>query len=311
MGPAQYSYRMGDGSLPRYSHIIQAFNRAIWTMQYAKLQELKAFLEFKMLGGIGWMANVHGRSRAEAEPAGDAPLIAVIPVRGILSHRTIMVEDTSEPAGTSMVEFLGSFRSAMNNPNVSQIILDIDSPGGVVDGIPEAASEVFNARGTKPIVAVANTMAASAAYWIASQADEIVVTPSGEVGSIGVFTEHIDLTQQSEMMGERHTLISAGRYKVEGNPFEPLDDGARSAIQEKIDDVYTMFVNDVARGRGVKSSEVRNGFGEGRTVLAGKARAEGLADRVDTLGGTIARLQQKNAKRAKRNAVTGFEFTFI
>jgi signal peptide peptidase SppA len=135
-----------------------------------------------------------------------------------------------------------------------------------------------------------DTLAASAAYWIASQADEIVVTPSGDVGSIGVLVMHDDVSKAEEMAGFKTTVISAGKYKAEGHPFEPLSDEARGELQKLVDDVYAMFVADVAQGRGTTAEAVRSGYGQGRLQLANDAVASGLADRVDTIDSTLEQL---------------------
>jgi capsid assembly protease len=196
--------------------------------------------------------------------------------------------------------FRASLREAMSDDEVGAIIIDVDSPGGVVDHIPEAAAEMraLKARHNKPVVAVANTLTASAAYWIASQADEVVATPSAAVGSIGVYATHRDMSGAMKLMGVETTLISAGKYKTEGNPWEPLSDEARAHIQEDVDDFYAMFVADVARGRSapgksVKAADVKNGYGEGLVLNAKRALAANLIDRVETIGETAARLSSR------------------
>lgn len=216
--------------------------------------------------------------------------VAVLPLFGVVSHRIHQVQDISGPGGTSTEGFARRFRQAVNDPGIESIVIDVDSPGGSVFGVPELADEIFEARSKKKIVAVANAYAASAAYWIASAAQELVVTPSGEVGSIGVWTAHQDFSKQLEMLGVNISLISAGKFKVEGNPYQPLGDEARAAIQTSVDDYYDAFVKAVARNRNVKASDVRGGFGQGRMVSAKDAIAEGMADRVATLDETIARL---------------------
>jgi signal peptide peptidase SppA len=169
-------------------------------------------------------------------------------------------------------------------------VLHVDSPGGSVAGLPEAADAIRHARGAKPIVAQVDTLAASAAYWLAAQADEIVVTPSSEVGSIGVFTAHFDFSKMLDTVGLKVTWIFAGRYKVEGNPAEPLQEDARVHLQSHVDHYYGMFVSAVAKGRGVGVEQVRKAWGEGRTVTAQDAVDRGMADSVGTLEETIRRV---------------------
>jgi signal peptide peptidase SppA len=159
-----------------------------------------------------------------------------------------------------------------------------------------------------PVTAIANTLAGSAAYWLASQADEVVVSPSGFVGSIGVFARHVDESAALAQEGLKVTLISAGDYKVEGNPYEPLSDEAQAAIQALVNETYDAFVNDVAAGRNVSAGDVLAGFGQGRMFSAQGAVAAGLADRVDTFASTVQGLlaapPSLGGQRAERAWVT-------
>jgi signal peptide peptidase SppA len=215
-------------------------------------------------------------------------IAAVIPAYGVISHRINLMSQMS--GGTSTEKLTAQFRSALADPSVKVIVFDIDSPGGGVEGIPELAQEIYQSRGKKKSIAVTNTLAASAAYWLAASCSEIVITPSGKVGSIGVFVAHEDLSAALEKEGVKISLISAGKYKTEGNPWEPLSDSARSELQQKVNAFYDMFVKSVAKGRGVSQADVREGFGQGRLVIASEAVKEGMADRIATLDDTIARV---------------------
>jgi signal peptide peptidase SppA len=233
----------------------------------------------------------------DGEPAAaDAPTspVAVLSLHGPIVPRASMFTKTS--GLSSVEEFQAGFRSALADEAVKAIMLDIDSPGGDASLIPELSAEILAARGQKPIVAMANTWAASAAYHIAAAADEIVVTPSGEVGSIGVWTAHKDVSAKEAQDGEKTTLVSAGKYKTERNPFEPLTDEAKSYMQDQVNETYATFLSDVAKGRGVPVSEVRSGYGEGRMVKAKKALEMGMVDRVATYDETLARLEKSAAK---------------
>lgn len=231
------------------------------------------------------VADVEAASRPRATAAG---AVAVISLMGPITQRASWL--TEAFGGTGLDRFSADVRRAAADPTVKAIVLNVDSPGGSVFGVAEAAAELREARKSKHVVAVANAQAASAAYWLASQADELVVTPSGQVGSIGVFTQHDDVSGALEAMGVRTTLISAGKFKVEGSPYAPLTDEARAALQASVDDYYVMFVGDVAAGRNRSRAEVRGGFGEGRMVGAEAAVAAGMADRVGTLDQVLARL---------------------
>jgi signal peptide peptidase SppA len=231
--------------------------------------------------------------------------VAVIPVVGTIMHRAGGMDDVSGIASTQRL--VRRVREAQTNPSIKAIVLDIDSPGGTVDGVAEAAAALR--EGTKPLVAVANTLAASAAYWLAAQADELVVTPSGEVGSIGVYSMHTDLSAALEAEGVKVTVARAGKYKAERNPFTALSDEAMSEMQAEVSDFYDLFVKDVAKGRGVAPSKVRNGYGEGRTVRAQAAVDAGMADKVATLEETVERLA--SGGRVKRRAMADVDVVIV
>ena len=229
---------------------------------------------------------------AAARAPSRAGSVAVLPIMGVMRQHGAqdIFEMIFGGGGVSTERTIAELRSLLGDESVGAIVLNIDSPGGEVYGTPELAEEVYKARGIKPIVAVANSQTFSAAYWVASQADEIVVTPSGEVGSIGVWTLHADFSEMDKSMGVKFTLISAGRLKTAANDYEPLDEEARDLLQKGVDEYYDMFVRAVARGRGVTPAQVRGGFGEGWIVGAKEAVSMKMADRVGTLRDTVARL---------------------
>lgn len=247
-------------------------------------------------------------ARGSHAEAPKPPSIAVVPVWGVISHRMAAMDDLSSPRGASAEQLTGQIRALANDPDISAIVLDVDSPGGSVFGVPELAEEIRAARAKKPIVAVANAMAASAAYWLASQATEFVVTPSGQVGSIGVYTLHEDLSESLKQEGIEISVVKAGKYKIEGNPFGPLDDEARAALQKEVDSYYGMFTKDVAKGRRVDVEAVRNGFAEGRMANAKDALAMGMVDRVATLDDVLADLVAGNLPKGSRADVLTIGF---
>jgi len=290
----------------KYTRIIEAVTSTPWAILPAKLAVIRDLIAFRAAGGKLTADEI--QARLEVEPIGAASGskragtngVAIIPITGTIMPRANLMSEYS--GGTSVQSLTKQLRAALNDPEVGSILLDIDSPGGQVSNVPELAAEILASRGDKPIVAVANTLAASAAYWLAASADEIVVSPSAEVGSIGVLAMHQDVSQALEREGVVVNFIHAGKYKVEGNPYQPLDDEARGAIQARVDDYYDMFINAVAKGRGVKASDVRGGFGEGRVVGAKEAVRLGMADRVATLDETIARLQNGRRRSSKTGA---------
>ncbi|RMG98272.1 MAG: S49 family peptidase [Chloroflexi bacterium] len=228
------------------------------------------------------------------EAAGDfggvtAGNVAVIRLRGVIVPRG---SQFMEQAGyiTSLQSFARVMRQAAGDASVGHIVIDVDSPGGQVSGVPEMAAIVREIAVEKPVTAVANHLMASAAYWIGSAASTLVATPSAQVGSIGVFATHLDYSAALAQKGIAVTLIAAGAHKTDGNPYEPLSDDARAAIQETVNTYYDQFVADVAAGRGVRVEDVRGGYGEGRVLTANAAMAAGMIDRIATLDDVMASL---------------------
>jgi signal peptide peptidase SppA len=187
---------------------------------------------------------------------------------------------------------------AVADPTIGAIILDVDSPGGSVAGVTELSSKIFNARGKKPIIAISNSLMASAAFWIASAADEIVVTPSADIGSVGVIGVHTDTSEADEKAGIKTTFVTAGKFKGEG--AMPLTDEGLSAMQERVNEFHDMFVTDLARNRGVSENKVRNDFGQGRVMGASAAIANKLADRIGTFEQVVEDIQKPSKRRNTR-----------
>lgn len=283
--------------------VLRAFSESVWLIEPRKAEQIIAALEMRA-GNPAAFADLEPPERlAEAERA-EGGAVAVLRMHGTILPRAGMMGAMS--GGVSLEAFRRNFRQVADDPSVRAIVLDIDSPGGQVDLVPETAALVRAARrADRPIVAVANTLMASAAYWIGAAADEIVVSPSGVVGSIGVLTMHKDVSRRAEAEGIAVTYVFAGPRKVEGNPFQPLDDEARAALQADVDTLYGMFVADVAKARGVPKNVVRadpvkaeRHFGGGRTLNAEAAVAMGMADRVGTFEDTLARAAGRKSRRA-------------
>lgn len=231
--------------------------------------------------------------------------IAVVPLYGTVMQRASMMEMCG--GGTSVQTFTSAFREALADDTVSQILIDIDSPGGSVYGVQELAAEIYSARSSKPVVALANSLAASAAYWIGCSASEFYCTPGGEVGSIGVWQAHEDWSAAMAEAGVKTTLISAGKFKTEGNPYEPLGDEAKAFMKSRVDDYYAAFTKGVAKGRAVPIESVRNGMGQGRVLGADAALSEKMIDGVMTFDDLVKRMQRNS--KASRSALRAAQNT--
>lgn len=289
----------------RYPAIAAAFYNTPHAITVEKLAEVQAFLEGKFRGVESAGPRVNAGPRDGVQMVGRT---AVVPVMGVLGQRMNIMSEYS--GGTSTEQIGQTIDSLAADAHVKNIVLNVDSPGGSVFGIQELSDKIQSARRSKRIVAVANSMMASAAYWLGSQASEIVVTPGGQVGSVGVIAAHTDQSKFEENMGLKTTVITAGKYKAELDPSQPLSEDAKAAVQDAVDKYYSMFIKAVASGRGFAASKVDSDFGQGRMKLAADAVDAGMADRVDTLEGVLRKLTgEANAagqrERAAQMAAAG------
>ena len=235
---------------------------------------------------------------ATATPAG----IAVIPVHGTLVKRSLGMEAASGLA--SYGEIAAMLDSALDDPQVSGILLDIDSAGGEASGSFELARRVREVAAIKPVWAVANDAAYSAAYAIAASAQRLFVTETGGVGSIGVIALHVDQSIKDANDGYRFTAITAGAHKNDYSPHEPLSDSAKSELQSEVDRLYAIFTEHVAAMRGLKLDAVR--ATEAGLYFGGNAVAQGLADGVQSLDATLNQFHQfLNARNHPPSQVRG------
>ena len=226
----------------------------------------------------------------------DAAGIAVIPIHGTLVKRTLGLEPSSGLASYAGVGAM--LEAALADPRVGGILLDVDSPGGEASGSFDLARRVREASRVKPVWAVANDAAFSAAYAIACAAERLVVTETGGVGSIGVIALHVDQSERDETEGYHYTAITAGAHKNDFSPHEPLTDTARAELQGEVDRLYALFVAHVAAMREVPVAEVR--ATDAALFFGPHAVAAGLADAVGTLETTLAELSAHLQIRARQ-----------
>ncbi len=229
--------------------------------------------------------------------------VAVISAMGGLVHRTKLAADSSLLIGYN--DLAADVEDALGKSDVHAIALVMDSPGGEVAGAFELADRIYAARGRKPIVAVADGMAASAAYLAASAADEVVLTNTSYVGSIGVVMRHVDFSRALANDGITVSHIFAGEHKIDGNPYQPLPDAVRAALQADIEGLYQMFVQAVAKHRGMDEQAVRDTrAGVYRGVAAVAAR---LADRIGTIDAVVAELATRRNSAASSAAGLSYQ----
>ena len=222
-----------------------------------------------------WAARGKGRMAGE---------IAVIPVMGVLTQRGSWY-------GMSLESIRAVFREKMADPAVKAIVFEYDTPGGEVYGIEELSAEFRAAKGVKPTVGHFNPLSASAGYYLGAQHDVVMITPSGEGGSVGVYAMHADWSGYLDQAGISVTLVSAGEGKTAANMFEPLSEEAKSDMQLDVDRYYGMFVSAVAKGRkaaGITADKVRDEW-KAKVYGAKEAVAIGMADEVGTLDDALRR----------------------
>jgi capsid assembly protease len=216
--------------------------------------------------------------------------VAILPIHGVLEARGSMLGGM---LGMTSMERVGyAFDALVADEAVTGIVLDIASPGGMVYGTPELANKIYSARGTKPILAVANPMAASGAYWIGAAADRLIASPSADVGSVGVIMHRVDISGALEKEGVKETTIrsSGSPFKGEHNAANPMTDEELGNLQVRADRIYDQFTADLAKFRGVSQEHVIEHFGKGRTVDAQSAMKAGMVDRIDTFESTAIKL---------------------
>ncbi|EHV0233322.1 S49 family peptidase, partial [Salmonella enterica] len=181
--------------------------------------------------------------------------VAVIPVHGTLVQKLGSLRPYSGMTGYDGIRH--AYLSALADPDVKAICLDIDSPGGEVAGCFDLVDEIYQSRGVKPVHAILTECAYSAAYAIASAADRIVVPRTGGVGSVGVIVMHVDWSQKIKSDGLQVTIITYGDRKAETSPYIPLSDVARASLQDEVDAIGRLFVETVARNRGIADDVIR------------------------------------------------------
>lgn len=216
--------------------------------------------------------------------------VAMIPVMGpIMPYANLM----ADICGYTTLETLSSdLQVAADNPNVSQILMIMDSPGGATVQLSDVAGQI--AALDKPVTVFVTGTAASAAYWLASQADEIVMDSLALAGSIGVVCSTSTQVGPDANGRKSVDIVSSN---APNKRLDPASDDGQAQIRAVLDDMEAIFMADVARGRKTTVANVQQNFGQGGMKSAKSAVSSGMADGIGTLSGTVARLgAQKTPK---------------
>lgn len=202
--------------------------------------------------------------------------VAVIPVCGTLVQKLASVRPYSGMQGYDSIRM--AFNAALDDPAAKGIVLECDSGGGEVAGCFDLVDEIYAARSVKPVIAILTEDAFSAAYAIASAASQIIVPRTGAVGSVGVICAHVDFSKALSGAGIAVTFIQYGARKTDGASEKPLSTEALAVFQADVDTMGELFVETVARNRGLSADQVR--ATEAGTFLGAKGVEAGLADKV-------------------------------
>ena len=294
---------------PRLSHVMATVYGKPWFIVPEQLAAIAEIVRFHAAGGR--LTDPEMRERLAAAAAANGPrrgarasgAVAIIPMYGPIVPRANLMTEYS--GGATISGMRAAFREALADESVGSILFDVDSPGGYTDGVEEFASEIRASRGQKPIVASANYSMASGAYYLSAQADEVVASPSSQVGWIGAAMVHQEESRYLDTEGVTTTIIRNPPGKLGGNPFEPLSDQARGEYQAFVDEVSAQFHAAVAKGRGVSVATVKGDFGQGGGMSASKAKAAGLVDRVETFDDTLRRLATGRGPMSRGATATG------
>lgn len=240
---------------------------------------------------LGELEDLAANERIQIEARGGvdrraktAPAENLMFIHNGVAHVAVRGETVAENGIGPMSGFTGydgiaaQVQSADADPNVRGILLDIDSPGGEVAGLYECCSILMARRGTKPMRALIRHLGCSAAYALASCADDVTLHDLGYAGSVGTIAMHADFSQALEQDGIKVTLFMAGSHKADRNPFEPLPDDVARDIQAMVDIANSRFIAHVAKARGLSEDDVR--AQQAQIYRGDAAVSAGLVDKV-------------------------------
>lgn len=288
--------------MARFDHVLRVLGEP-WAILPGALEQIAAIVA-RRLDGVALseeaLAAVAASPRQSARTQG---AIAVIPIHGVIANRLSMMSDIS--GGTSVDMLRGSIQQAEGDPNIRAIVFDVDSPGGTVHGVFELAELI---RGlTTPTVAVINDMGASAAYALASAADEVVAAPSALVGSVGVVVKHTEESERLGAKGRKVTYIRSDETKMAASDSEPLSTESRADLQGKVDHYHRMFVQAVVAGRNaagarLDAATVRDAW-RAKVYTAAEALEIGMIDRIGLMDETLQRIARSHQASPMRASV--------
>jgi signal peptide peptidase SppA len=262
-----------------YSNIISKITTTPWMMMPGALKMMLEIVDAHINGTITReeIQSRLGDVQAREGSAQRTGVVGVMPLYGPIFPKANLMTELS--GATSLEQWRQDFRQLVDDDAITSIVLDIDSPGGMSSLIEETADDIREAREIKPIYAVSNTMAASAAYGLAAQATKLFASPSSLTGNVGTYLVHTDDSALAEKLGVKETVIKAGRFKAV--ELESLTPESKAYLQDLVGDINDRFIDSVAAGRNLSSEAVA--ATEAKVYSAQQAVDAGFADQVGTL----------------------------
>ena len=266
-------------------HYISLVNSQMWGIVPSYLDTIRAAVE-----KIDFDAYHEETLKQKSYMKVNADGIAVIQIMGPIMQRPGFF-DMLFGGGASSEALIADLERAVESPSVKAILLYIDSPGGQVNGTKDVADMVGMVNQVKPVIAFTDGILASAAYWIGSAGNKVFATPTSKTGSVGILAMHVDYSKADEEHGIKRTIVFNGRYKGLVSDTEPLSKEGQEYMQELVDQTYAIFVNDVAKARGMTPKAVYEH--ESKIFLAAAAKEAGLIDQVGSFNDAYTALKRR------------------
>lgn len=244
----------------------------------------------------------------DAAPAAELAMVgstAIVPIHGVVSPHGDLVDEVSGPGSANLARIRQQIEAALADRAVKSIVLDIDSPGGSVDGVSEAAELIRRAKAIKPVIALANTNALSAGYWLAAQATQFLATNGARIGSIGVSMTAVDESRALSQQGVDVKIVTSNALKNADVAQNAISTDELRAVADDVQAYHDLFVRDIAAGRGITEAEAA-ALATGAVLVGQQAVDQGFVDGVSTLDAVLASLNNDaEAAMSKPQTPTG------
>lgn len=288
--------------LDSYPQITQAITSTPWMIEGSSLQTILEIVNMRLEGKAfsdeeirirldAANKNKSERDKMRVQIGGG---VGVVSLYGPMFPKANLM--TALSGATSLDAFRSDLQMLSDDSSVKQIVIDFNTPGGSADMVSETGDYIKQIALDKPVYGIANTAALSGGLWLLSQCTKCYATPSGQVGSLGVYNTHIDRSEQNRMLGLKVTYISAGKFKTAGNPDEPLSEEAKQYRQEHVDILYEDFKAAVGNGRNKTVDYVEENFGQGKILTPKTAKQVGMIDEIMSMDSLLGNLVTMNSE---------------